>query len=214
MICVSIGHCDAGKASELATGHELVEFRLDSITGVEDHIPRLFGNHRAIATCRPEFGKGRTRLLLAAISAGAAYADLELEADEKWRKRCTEAARAHHTSVILSHHNTTGTPADAELKNWVRRGMDAGADIVKLACYCHSHEDCVRLLQLACEKPEQTVILGMGPFGIPSRILGPLFGSPFTFAAPDEHEGTAPGQLSFAQMKSIIDVIGNRMYDD
>ena len=212
MICVSIGDCDPQTAWEFAQHYGFVEFRLDTIPGVEDHIPALFQATDAIATCRPAFGGQRTELLFAAMDAGARYVDLELEAECEWRKRCVDKARSCGTVVILSHHDHKETPSDDALNQWVAKGLESGADIVKLACTCVSNGECMRLLQLAAERPDQRVVLGMGPYGVPTRILGPLIGAPFTFAAPDGHPGTAPGQVPYGVLTDLLSMIGKQMH--
>ncbi len=213
MICVSIGHCNPQEADVMARDYELVEFRLDTIPNVKASLKHLFGKHRAVATCRPDFGKERTDILLSAVGAGAAYVDFELEADEVWRTTCMKRARDCGTSIILSFHDMKQTPADEELNRWLDIGLESGADIVKLACYCQSYNDCLRLMNLASQQPKGRVVLGMGAFGIPSRVLGPLLGAPFTFAAPDGHDGTAPGQVPYSELKRLINVFGNQCND-
>ena len=43
----------------------------------------------------------------------------------------------------------------------------------------------------------------MGDIGTPSRILGPKFGAPFTYATFHHERALAPGQLSYEQMVNI-----------
>jgi 3-dehydroquinate dehydratase/shikimate dehydrogenase len=43
----------------------------------------------------------------------------------------------------------------------------------------------------------------MGDMGTPSRILGPKFGAPFTYATFHHERALAPGQLSFQQMVEV-----------
>lgn len=214
VICVSIGHCSPERAHELARCYGFVEFRLDTIPGVRDHIAALFQVTDAIATCRPVFGDQRTELLFAAMEAGARYVDLELEAEREWRKRCVDKARSCGTAVILSHHDMERTPPDDELNQWMEKGSKDGADIVKLACACASHGDCMRLLKLATEDSHKRIVLGMGPYGIPSRFLGPLIGAPFTFGAPDGQSGTAPGQLPHGELVALMSRMGKYMHVD
>ena len=48
-----------------------------------------------------------------------------------------------------------------------------------------------------------TVGMCMGDIGTPSRILGPKFGAPFTYATFHHERALAPGQLSFEQMVEV-----------
>ncbi len=43
----------------------------------------------------------------------------------------------------------------------------------------------------------------MGDIGTPSRILGPKFGAPFTYATFHHERALAPGQLSYDQMVNV-----------
>ena len=43
----------------------------------------------------------------------------------------------------------------------------------------------------------------MGMPGVLTRILGPRFGSTFTFASPDGGQGTAPGQVSAGTLREL-----------
>ena len=53
------------------------------------------------------------------------------------------------------------------------------------------------------ESDVPTVGMCMGDIGTPSRILGPKFGAPFTYATFHHERALAPGQLSYQQMVEI-----------
>ncbi len=54
------------------------------------------------------------------------------------------------------------------------------------------------------EHDDSTLIsLAMSEIGASSRILAPALGSVFTYAAPSEHAGTAPGQISAKLLRSL-----------
>ena len=63
--------------------------------------------------------------------------------------------------------------------------------------------DNVRMLEMMQESDVPTIGMCMGDIGTPSRILGPKFGAPFTYATFHHERTLAPGQLSFQQMIEI-----------
>ena len=49
----------------------------------------------------------------------------------------------------------------------------------------------------------------MGNMGKITRIIAPFMGAEFTYAAMDEGEATAAGQIKYSDIKSIIQKIEN-----
>lgn len=78
-----------------------------------------------------------------------------------------------------------------------------GADIAKLATMVHNRVDNARLMSLYSDS-RPLVAIGMGEEGKLSRVMAPLLGASFTFAAADGEVGTAPGQISYSDMKAIM----------
>jgi len=62
--------------------------------------------------------------------------------------------------------------------------------------------DTVTVLNVLKEYPE-TVAISMGNLGKYTRIMGPLFGAPFTFAS--EGNSTAPGQLDIKTTRFLME---------
>ncbi|HID18614.1 TPA: type I 3-dehydroquinate dehydratase, partial [Candidatus Bathyarchaeota archaeon] len=48
------------------------------------------------------------------------------------------------------------------------------------------------------------VCFAMGKLGLPSRILSPIYGGFFTFAALRRGLETAPGQLTIEELRSVV----------
>jgi 3-dehydroquinate dehydratase-1 len=145
-------------------------------------------------------------LLTAAILAGANYVDIEMEAPRSQQEVLIKLAREHRCKVIISYHNFQETPGLRELYKIVDRCYDLGADVAKVATLVKTSKDCAHLLSLySADKP--VVVLGMGTEGKITRIMAPLLGAEFTFAAMDEGEATAPGQITYTRMKSILDLL-------
>ena len=177
-------------------GADLVELRLDSVADI-DVTAALAGRlGPVIVTCRPEWEGGafkdsegeRRRILECALQQGAEYIDLEFKAGFASELIAATGGRR----IVLSTHTFEGVPPD--LIERVRAMRAAGAEIVKVAVMAHSLSDNLQLLQL--ERAPNTVLIGMGPAGVPTRVLAAHFHSMWSYAG----EGYAPGQISAARM--------------
>ncbi|ADJ25550.1 3-dehydroquinate dehydratase [Dehalogenimonas lykanthroporepellens BL-DC-9] len=144
--------------------------------------------------------------LLRALELGAAVIDVELAtpnlgelvAEVKKRARC-----------LISHHDYEKTPSSGELKSIVGRELAAGADICKLVTRAVGPEDNLALLRLYQEfQGCRLVAFGMGQAGLLSRVLAPLAGAEFTYAAVEPGRQSAPGQLTAAQITEIYGITG------
>ena len=199
-LCVTVTGRTAGaiaRAREAAEADaDLVEVRLD---GMErpDAAAALQGRRKpVIVTCRPARAGGRfdgsdeerTRVLDEAHARGADYIDIDFKAP------CDAVMTARRgRGVIVSHHDFDGTPSDVPGLLAAMRGT--AAEIVKLATSPHAVSELIPLLNAADAQPA-TILIGMGPSGVASRILAARFRSPWTYAG----DGVAPGQLSPTRM--------------
>ena len=177
---------------------DLVELRIDTVA--DPDIAGALSGRRCpvLVTCRPIWEGGhfggteeeRRRLLRHACELGAEWVDLE------WLggfEALIEQRRGR--GVVLSLHDFEGTPADLDDKHRAMR--QTGAEIVKLAVHSRSAHDVVRLWQLGQRTKDQgTVLVGMGPIGVPSRLLAAHFGSRWSYGG----DAVAPGQVSLEQM--------------
>lgn len=91
---------------------------------------------------------------------------------------------------ICSFHDESQTP---DLKALYQQIRTCRADFYKIATHACSSLDALRMLQFI----RKTKIIGlcMGEMGMATRILAPVFGSPWTYAPISESQITAPGQL-------------------
>jgi 3-dehydroquinate dehydratase I len=213
MICLAISEKNLEKCLSLLEEVELAEIRLDLTDFSVDEINTVF-NHSTptIATCRPDKmgAKDQMERLTAAIKAGATYIDIEIETERKQQKTIIEIARQYKCKVIISYHNFEKTPGLKELYSIVDQCYDLGADIAKLATLCNSLADSARLLSLYSNS-KALVAFGMGDYGKITRIVAPLLGAEFTFAAMDEGDETAPGQIGYSKMKKILDILNTEI---
>ncbi len=177
-------------------GADLVELRLDSVADLDVSAALAGRTVPVIATCRPEWEGGafkdseaeRRRILECALQQGAEFVDVEFKAG--FASELIAAAGGKR--IVLSTHDFEGVPSD--LIERVRAMRAARAEIVKVAVMAHSLSDNLRLLQL--ERAANTVLIGMGPVGAPTRLLAAHFHSLWSYAG----DGYAPGQISAARM--------------
>ena len=179
-----------------AAGADLVELRLDSVADPDVTAALAGRTSPVIVTCRPEWEGGafkdseaeRRRLLECALQQGADYVDVEFKAGFAPELIAATGGKR----IVLSTHDFQRVPGD--LIERVRAMRAARAEIVKVAAMMHSLSDNLRLLQI--ERAANTVLIGMGPSGAPTRLLAAHFHSMWSYAG----EGYAPGQISAARM--------------
>jgi 3-dehydroquinate dehydratase/shikimate dehydrogenase len=208
MICVSIGrsrhkHMLAEHRHLVEQGAKLVELRLDYISS-RVNIQRLLKDRPCpvIVTVRREQDGGkytgseesRLMMLREAIANGVEYVDLEEDI-------AGDIPRFGKTKRIISSHSFRNTPDN--LREMHDRLAALDADIVKIATMANQPHDNLRVLEMMQESDVPTVGMCMGDVGTPSRILGPKFGAPFTYATFHHERVLAPGQLSFDQMVKV-----------
>ena len=208
MICVSISSLHQ-LPGVIDSGVSLIELRLDLIGEEPDRIYHMIPGHvKTIATCRPEdySDPDRIQLLQACMDLGAAYIDLEIESTESYLESLIAYARRSGTITILSYHNFKTTPDVKELEQILGRCYERGADVAKIAVQINTPLELNTLLGLY-RLPGKKVVLGMGKLGRISRVAGPYLGAEFTFGSPGNGSETAPGQISYSQLKDIYKVI-------
>ena len=211
MICVSLTEKSVPDCLKALENIPFAEIRLDRMALNPIDIERIFSVHpQLIATCRPGSLEKeiRHKFLTLAVQAGAAYVDIELEADETFKNSIFEAARKRGCRTIISYHNFEKTPGKPELENIVTRGFDSGADLVKIACKVNGEKDNVRLLSLL-EEDRPLVVVGLGPKGRLTRYVAPLLGSPFTYASLSPGKETAEGQMDWKSLERLLDFMKN-----
>ena len=221
MICTSIQNRNLEDIFALLDSGavEMAEIRLDRCPLSEADIEALFSGTDVplIATCRiAELASGRPgpsavaaaeERLLAAIRAGAAYADLEIEAPALTAKHVRDACRECGTRLIRSSHDFRGTPPAVALPATLDRCLHFGADIVKIVTTALSPSGAALILSLYNRDgvdPSRLVAFAMGAAGRESRLECLRLGAPFTYAALTPDEATAPGQWTAAEMEARV----------
>jgi 3-dehydroquinate dehydratase/shikimate dehydrogenase len=136
----------------------------------------------------------------------ANFAFVDLESDFRV-PAIEEACRVFGTRIIRSFHSPHGMPEDLDLA-WADISAEPD-EIPELAVTCRDADDLARLVAWSKGLPErERIIIGMGPQGFPSRVLGEQFGSTisFTSAIAAGMPGAAPGQIDPGVLSSIYHV--------
>lgn len=212
MICTSIQDRNLDGIWEAleSSGVEMAEIRLDSCHLTGEEIEELFSfcDLPLVATCRiSEHMPAQTAesRLLAAIHAGAQYVDLEMEAPPMMSKRIRRETREYGVTLIRSYHDFQRTDSVEALKALVEKCQRLGADIVKIVTTAVIRPDANRVLSLYDEfEPAGLIAFCMGEMGRESRLECLRKGAPFTYAALNDEEATAPGQWTTLEMSSKI----------
>ena len=207
----------ARRALRQASLADLIELRLDRIGHpgqaqlerfvrespkpviVTVHGPEAFGTFAGSIDERLE-------ILSSAARAGAMFVDVD------WRLSLELGEVEGKCHRIVSRHDREGTPEDlAAFDDEVRAVLYEG-DVIKLVTHAERTEDGLRMLNFLREARGGLVAFCSGEAGSFTRLLAPIFGSPFTYAAPadvgdreageDVAEPTAPGQLRVGDLIS------------
>src|SRR6516225_414909 len=220
-ICIALGLPDVPTLLEHArreaeSGEIFLEFRLDYLSNPckgAEAIPQFlekFPDCILLATCRRHQNHGKFNgsieeqlaVLDLAVRNGAHAIDIEIETAEVAQDRLS--AFRGRTYVMVSYHNFEATPP---MDTVVSRVMKVQADAYKIVTTARKPSDNVRVLSVAKALPKhRMIVLAMGELGFPTRVLSPVFGGVYTYAAPMYAEGTAAGQVSSRFLRHLYRV--------
>lgn len=218
-ICVAIAEKSIEEALATAKKAEVdadvIEIRLDAlekatITPFVEGLskPLLFTNRASWEGGAFEGSEeDRIAVLLKAVESKAAYVDIELRAEDRFREQLIAAAKKSGTKIIVSWHDFKETPTTQELISIFQMQYRTGADIGKISTMANTHYDVLRVLDLQIRSSEldfPLISFCMGRMGAISRIATVELGGYMTYAAPDNGKQTAPGQMPVSIMKSIL----------
>lgn len=208
-------------------GADLVEYRVDELCsgdpGEAEVILALIRESPlpCIVTCRPTWEGGAcdaddmTRVaLFEALGTSdhpPAYIDVELAAytrSANLRQKVNLAidhdkqTRDVRTSLVLSTHDFDGRPSDLT-RRVLAMSAEHAAAVHKVAFRARSLRDNLELFDLLRDRSKPMIALGMGEFGLMSRVLAPKFGAFLTFASIHKEEATAPGQPTIRDLLDL-----------
>lgn len=150
----------------------------------------LVTNRRVSELGRAEDGPARLERLHQAAGAGAAWVDLEWELPvPAWLDRSrTKLLRSVHVAPgVFDLEGRLASLPEGDAFKWVGHAA-------RLA-------DNARIKPMLARGLPLSAFL-MGPKGLPSRCLHRAWGGVFTYAAPDDADAAAPGQVAVSTMRS------------
>lgn len=202
LLCLSLTEPSLGACLDQARAYrhlvDLVELRVDLL-----HQGQWAGVARfatecplpAMCTIRRTRDGGRwtapeaVRRRLLTTAAGARFRYLDLESD---LPAGAVPLPRRGPRVIRSLHDTAGTPP--HLPALLRALPRNGREIPKLAVTPHGCADLARIVAAAQAAPPPHVVIGMGPYGVATRLLAAKLGSGLTFTSAGGRVA-APGHL-------------------
>jgi 3-dehydroquinate dehydratase type I len=199
------------KIKRAAVFADLVELRLDLIG--RPRVEELIGASTVpvIATFRSR-GQGgagtdgaAADMLLRARDAGAAYVDVEFGLPRDVRRSLLREAGLHR--AILSCHMIERTPPVNTLIRLMDRMCEEGPAMVKIvsrACFQEDSLSVLSLIPLARARGVGVSAFCMGRKGMLSRVLSLYMGAALGFAALDEQDRTADGQIPVRMMRLML----------
>ena len=198
---------------------DLVELRLDTLKDAEiakaKDVPHLTDKPVILTYRRKSDGgkaqvseKERLEKLCEIAQGDFAYVDIEgdvkkseLRYEKDGQKFDLETSlRERGVRIIRSYHDFAGLPAD--LFGRVTKLASKG-DIAKVAVTPHSIMDVITLFRIQEEVKDvkEKIVIGMGPWGVCTRILYKKLGSLLSFVT--EGSGSGIGQLDARTMKEL-----------
>ena len=223
-VCVRHSNEVPSAMSRAAEAADMIELRLDCLAESElDSIVRLLPEHLnqlgipVILTLRSadQGGNASTesaarRHFWASVKKVPGNCLIDLELDLAQELTTDGELPTEWSSVICSHHDFCGLPADLE-KIYERMSVTP-ARILKIAVQADDATDCLpifHLLDRAQNEGRELIAIAMGQAGILTRILGPSRGSYLTYGSLDDESATAPGQLTARELHEVyrIDLI-------
>ena len=211
-ICASIINNDLAAIKEIEPLVDLFEVRIDLVGDGWQEIGRQLDKPWIACNRLPDEGgqwQGKEQLrieqLAKSIELGASIIDLELATENLGEAL---AMLKNEARCILSYHDLQGTPPLENLQEKVNQQLQAGADICKVVTTANRFADNLITLQLISSFPDTEIVaFAMGEAGYLSRVLCPLVGGEFTYAAIQQGKEAAPGQIAVNDLVNIYQVV-------
>jgi len=191
---------------------DLIEARIDYAQGrsagsIREELERLRGYGKPVIltnrrVCDGGVFKGSEEERLSLMESLLDHVDcidVELTADagELIRK-----ARDRGVKVIISQHNFNETPPEEEIRDILRRELEAG-DIAKIAFKINHPRDILGIYRSSLGKEGEGPVIAVPMGDSLARIAGVLFKTPVIYSG-----GIAPGQLSAKDVRAVLDICG------
>lgn len=219
-ICVAIGESTVESALDVTSKvqvADVIEIRLDYFDTVEVEPFIKIVSAELLLTCRPKWEGGlfegsedeRCNILQNAVQAGADYVDIELESslDNHLKLDTMIEQFGGKTKKIVSNHDFKSTKKLDQLVEIVEKMIEAKADIGKVITTAESSVDVLRvfnLIEYAKSRNFPIISFCMGGAGAVSRVASCDMGGYMTYCSADDQQGTASGQVSVSDMRTIF----------
>lgn len=127
----------------------------------------------------------------------------DLEEQHPLPRSLEEAYRAKGGKILRSFHDFHGPPHDAQQR---ARNMIEDSDAVKIAVFVKDSSQLWDLFHLSQELRDiNHIVIGIGPYGLVTRILGAALGSLWTYAT-SELGSNSLGQIDPRTLKEVYRV--------
>jgi 3-dehydroquinate dehydratase I len=146
--------------------------------------------------------------ILSVLSNTKSFLDLDIEAQKDELGYIKKNGLL--INLVLSYHNYKKTPSENELNHIIGLMVDRGPEIFKITTKCNNEEDATRLLKFLTKLKNaglRYVVLGMGEYGLVTRIFGVLWGNEFNFAPISGKNKSAEGQITRDQYEKLFKIL-------
>lgn len=218
-VCLAVTATDPtsllDKAESLVRDNPFLELRLDYLPRPALALPKIksflemYPYAVVVATCRRAVNGGKFRgsaasqleILAKAATAGCQIVDVELQTASQTREENLQKLRAR-AALLLSYHDFKAT---RNLEATLDKMLAYPADFRKIVTTATTLADNVTVMKFLEKNSDTHSLVGlcMSEQGIISRILGVRAGSAFTFASASPGEETAPGQMTYQDLRSV-----------
>jgi 3-dehydroquinate dehydratase type I len=113
-------------------------------------------------------------------------------------------------SLITSYHDFEKTMDREEFERVIAAMSAYAPRIFKVATYCNTPHDATFLLEAGLrlrDEGRQAVTIGMGPYGVVTRIFGTLWGNTLCYCPVQSDGRSAPGQYSIDHYDQIFKLL-------
>lgn len=136
-----------------------------------------------------------TQIVLAALRGAYAFVDVDIRTNSPEIDRY---CGGHDIAVIRSYHDYTGIPEGCE--QLLRTLPRNTGEIPKLACMINTTRELFQLARIgAYSEHSRQIIVGMGDFGVPSRLLPRQFNTWLSYSTAGR-QPAAPGHITPKEM--------------
>lgn len=149
----------------------------------------------------------RQQTLQSAAKQGFEFVDVDFLSPKRDETMCMLAGL--HAKTIVSYHKYDGVLTTSMMKKILDQQISTGASVCKIVVTAKQIEDNLPVLSFVsfASTMAKLVCFCMGEQGKSSRLLSPLFGAYFTFAALENGSETALGQMGIAEMQEAYKLL-------